>query len=83
METLRTEILGVFNAVEVTAEIQSSEEGFVVVLFASRDGEEYNYDDMTADSLEEANKIVDTAKTRLEPADLYDFINGEVRDWLF
>lgn len=79
--TLRTEVLGSFNAIEVTVELQTYEGGFIVVLNALRDGEEYNYDDLTADTLEEANAIVDTAM-RLKD-DLYDFVNGDTRDWLF
>lgn len=83
MTTLRTEVFGSFNGIEVVAEVQPNVDGFIVVLTASHDGEEYNYDDLTADTLEEANAIVDTAKVRLTLEDLRDFTNGASRDWLF
>jgi hypothetical protein len=82
-------VLASFNAIEVSIEVYQdrnappSYDEFFVVLRAMRDQDLFNFDELPADTLEEANAIVATVMTRLTADDLYDFSNGAARDWLF
>ena len=81
-------VLASFNAIEVSIEIHLEKNAFpasdeyIVVLRAMRDQDLFNYDELPADTLEFAEKIVATAKTRHTQEDLYEFTNGASRDWL-
>lgn len=89
MNIIRKQVLASFNAVEVIIEIHNGDDvladmgvPFEVVLYAHRDGEYFNSDELPADTLEQAEEVIEVVKVRLSQQDLYDFANGEGRDWL-
>lgn len=88
-QIVTVETIATFNAIDVRVVVTSGEYAqsnygtdFVVELFAERDAEQFNYDELPCDTPEEANDVVERLKAR--PTEfLLDFTEGASRDWLF